>query len=129
MVGCTHVGSFYKLKSEVVGNLRVGRGLQNYSISLQLGPGPPRLGHLRCTLRRSSRNRRLTHSQCQWNAKAPEAKIRRCGVTALPPLHYITLMPPDAHHYSIMHITHHYYTQFPRLCGFYCRSPYGTYIQ
>ena len=75
MVGCTHVGSFYKLKNKVVGNLRVGRGLQNYSISLQLGPGPRQLGHLRCTLRRSSRNRWLTHHTVPMESKAPEPKF------------------------------------------------------
>lgn len=40
MVGCTHVGSFYKSKNEVVGNLRVGRAyritLFRFNLSLAL---------------------------------------------------------------------------------------------
>ena len=91
MVGCTHVGSFYELKNESRGKFTRRKGLQNYSISFQLEPGPRRLGHLRCTLRRISRNRSLTHSQCQWNANATEPSLARRGprggVTALAHLH------------------------------------------
>jgi hypothetical protein len=119
MVGCTHVGNFYKLKNEVVGNLRVGGGLQNYSIPLQLGPDTGRL----CALRRGSRNRRLTHPSTNGrrNCQMQSFEVWRDGLELLhntnPIAYQSTLInQPDPQ------------TPDPRLyCGFVCRSLY--YIQ